>query len=456
MMLTRKIARTLLRWEWFLLLLLIPVTLLPFGRASALLALIPLLWLLRRVTTGQWLTRTPYDLAVGLMVVMLAASLTVLFEPSTSGSKIAGIVMGIALLYGTAAYGRQQQSLWPIVAFVLAVGTLMATVGLIGSDWAPPFDFLSRARVFWPLPGGVPGTVGGVINANELAGVLGWVLPLMLGCVLGWMRHLTPARAALMILLIVAMILIAFLLVATSSRGGMLGAGLGLVLVVAFYLSTRWRLVLAIGLVVGLAVLAAYVSNRLDQNIVGDTVGLSGRLEIWSRALLAITDFPLTGIGVNNFRRVVHVLYPLYTIPSGIDLGHAHNHLLQTALDVGLPGLVAYLAMWWISAGLLWSTYRHLRRRHATRHPYFGLVAGLAGSLLAGWMFGLFDAVSLGARPAFLWWLLLGLTTSVHYAVVCSREPLSRRHRRRVPLAIEALPATSGTVEKVAAPGQPQ
>ena len=42
-MLMRNIAQKLLQWEWFLLVLLIPVTLLPFGVASVGLLLIPLL-----------------------------------------------------------------------------------------------------------------------------------------------------------------------------------------------------------------------------------------------------------------------------------------------------------------------------------------------------------------------------------------------------------------------------
>ena len=423
-------AQILLRWEWLALLLLIPVTLLPFGRWSALLAVVPLFWLLRRAATGRWVTRTPFDLAVALLLAMLALSLTVTSDLAMSGPKIVGILLGVALLYGTAAYARQRRGLWPVVVFVLLTGTLMAFVGLVGGEWLPPFAFLNGARALLPWPGGVPGAVGGVVNANELAGVISWTLPLMFGCCLAALQRRTRRRAVAVGLLLPAMLFSGFLLVATLSRGGLLAVALGLMLAAAFYLSSRWRIVLAIGLVVGLMALAAYTGSRLDENIVGDAVGLSGRLEIWSRALLGIADFPLTGLGVNTFRHAVHVLYPLYGIAADVDLGHAHNHLLQTALDLGLPGLVAYLALWWIGAGLIWTTYRQLRRRHATRHPYFGLVAGLAGALLAGWLFGIVDAVALGARPAFIWWLLLGLTAAVHYAVVYSGESLRHSHRR--------------------------
>lgn len=278
-MLMRNLAQMLLRWEWLFLLLLVPVTLLPFGRWDALLAVIPLFWLLRRAATGRWVTPTPYDLAIALLLLMVGLSLTVMSDISVSGPKIAGIVLGIALFYGTSAYARQGRSVWPIVVFVLLTGTLMAVVGLVGGEWLPPFAFLNSARALLPWPGGVPGAAGGVINANELAGVLNWTLPLMFGCFFAAVQRRTRGRAVAVALLVPAILFSGFMLVATLSRGGLVAAILGLVLVAAFYLSPRWRLVLAIGLVVGFGVLGAYVSSRLDQNIVGDAIGLSGRLE---------------------------------------------------------------------------------------------------------------------------------------------------------------------------------
>lgn len=426
-----KFAQLLLRWEWvILLMLLIPISLLPWGYATASLVLVPIFWLLRKLTTGRFLTSTPYDLALLLLVVMIGLSVTVTFDWAISGPKIAGIFLGIALLYATTGYGRQEHSLWPVVSVVLLAGVLMAFVGLIGGRWLPPFDFLNRAGALLSLPGGIPGAAGGVVNPNELAGVLTWVLPLLLACLLVSLRRATRAHLVATTLL-PAIAFLGLLLIATGSRGGMLAAALGILLVLAFYVPAHWRLVLGIGVLVGLGALVAYTASRVDQNIVGDAVGMSGRLEIWSRALLGIADFPLTGMGVNGFRRVVDVLYPLYTISGDIDLGHAHNQVLQAALDLGLPGLIAYLALWVISGGLLWSSYRRLRLRHVERHPYYGLVAGLAGSLLAGWIFGIFDAIALGARPGFIWWLLLGLTAAVHYAVVYADEGLQQRRRSR-------------------------
>ena len=84
-----------------------------------------------------------------------------------------------------------------------------------------------------------------------------------------------------------------------------------------------------------------------------NTIGF--RFEVWRWALAGIQDFPFTGCGLGHFRQVVRLLYPLNVDP-GYDIAHAHNIFLQIALDVGLPGLMAYLAMLGIVAVTTWRT----------------------------------------------------------------------------------------------------
>ncbi len=47
-------------------------------------------------------------------------------------------------------------------------------------------------------------------------------------------------------------------------------------------------------------------------------------------------------MGLNTFREVVFLIYPIGVSPT-YNLGHAHNFFLQTALDFGVPGLIACL-----------------------------------------------------------------------------------------------------------------
>ena len=220
------------------------------------------------------------------------------------------------------------------------------------------------------------------------------------------------------------------ILVGTQSRGGIVALLAGILTIAFLMVKSRWRIVLAV--LMGVLVVTSVMAIRSapeSSDIFSDTLGLNSRLEIWERGIEALTDYPITGVSFNGFRRVVHALYPTFLVPESVDLAHAHNHLLQTALDLGIPGLIAYLAIWLLSAALIWEAMGRLRRSRSSDHPYYSLLAGLGGSMVAGWTFGLVDAIALGARPSFLWWLLLAMIASLHYTVMI--HPRGYFHRRR-------------------------
>ena len=126
------------------------------------------------------------------------------------------------------------------------------------------------------------------------------------------------------------------------------------------------------------------------------------RLELWSKAIQCIRDFPVTGMGMNMFRQRMPVLYPVFINPHDVDVVHAHNDMLQAALDVGIPGLVAYLAIWIGALGVLVNVYRTaLDPIHRT------IALGLGTGLVAYFVFGLTDAIPLGAKAGVLFWLTL-------------------------------------------------
>ena len=424
-----QIGRNLSLWGWAILLLILPLPFLPPVFTGFALFLILFLIAIRRWTFGYFLPPTPLNLALLLLLGSLLLSYLVVFDTRLSLPKFTSILIGIAL-YFSVVHSSKERSVWPIASTYIFLGISIAIVGLFGSEWPSPFTFLNTASKLLPLKRlEISGTVNGIINLNELAGVLCWVAPVLLAFSIGLRRNLIRRSFTLYILLLTATLFVIFLLIATLSRGGILAFSIGALLIAALYMTGKWRLVLGSALIPGLIIILAYISNQSETNITGDALGLSGRIEIWSRALLAIQDFPLTGVGVNGFRQIVHELYPLFEISRDTDIAHAHNHLLQAGLDLGLPGMISYLALWLLSSVLLWATLRSLVRRGGDHHPYYALATGLAGSLLAGWVFGLFDTVALGSRPGFMWWLLLGMTVAVHYEVCFSGKHLKVYHR---------------------------
>ena len=67
--------------------------------------------------------------------------------------------------------------------------------------------------------------------------------------------------------------------------------------------------------VIGGAVFWTYGASRLSERVVGGGLSsdVESRIELWSRAISMIEDFPFTGIGMNNFRRVMPVMYPVFS-----------------------------------------------------------------------------------------------------------------------------------------------
>lgn len=411
----RRIATLIARWEWLLMLLIVPPLLFPGGWRGLFLLVIPLLWINRRIATGHFFPRTPFDVALLALLITVLTSLYAVFDIVLSFPKIAGVVLGIALLYTAVAFVRDRpHGIWYLLGFTAAAGVGLAAVGLLGARWTGPFAPLNRLGSLLPVSlSSIPGTVGGFVNANQLAGTMDWVAPLLIAAAIGlarpmWRSGRGPQRL-LWLLLAGTAVFTTAVLIATLSRGGILGLAAALLVMLA--IRYRWGRVLLITALVAAVALVFYLDlNTLFTagNEAVDEFGLQGRVEIWSRALYGLEDFPITGMSMNGFRRVVHILYPLFLVSPDADLGHAHNHLLQAGLDLGLPGLVAYLSLWLLSAGLLWWSWKH-----ATRHSNRVLIIGLSGALTAGWIFGILDAIALGARTGFVWWLLLSLLVAV-------------------------------------------
>jgi putative inorganic carbon (hco3(-)) transporter len=203
--------------------------------------------------------------------------------------------------------------------------------------------------------------------------------------------------------------------------------------------SSRWRKGLVVGAIVGLVAVGGVVwgGTARSSGAQGDSPlsldKVDGRVEVWSRAIYGIEDFPLTGMGLNTFRHVLPVLYPLFSIGPEVDLGHAHNEFLQAALDLGLPGLIAFIALYlgaFTMVGHIWRAPIDLPTGHAPddqppgRRPdraaerrTFAL--GLGGALLAHLVYGLTDAIALGAKPGLVFWLVLGLIAGL-FEQTCS------------------------------------
>jgi putative inorganic carbon (HCO3(-)) transporter len=162
-----------------------------------------------------------------------------------------------------------------------------------------------------------------------------------------------------------------------------------------------WSVAAALVLVVPAATYALWGDHPRFAELLAS---VQTRMEIWGHGFEALRSSPWTGIGFDFFR---HSGYSTVPVWPNLLVGrpHAHNMLLQTALDVGLVGLVAYVA---VTAFVLRRAYDMAATRGGDRWVRaVGIAGGL--SLLSVHIYGLLDAVALGAKVGIFQWLACGL-----------------------------------------------
>lgn len=267
--------------------------------------------------------------------------------------------------------------------------------------------------------------VGGLIRAyssfgqpNPFAGYLELSLPLLLGVAGAWIGHdhaaprLEWITRSLGLLSVAALSLGLIALVVTQSRGGWIGASVGLSVVV--WLTggwLRWGAVV-LGCILIMVVLATPVGSRVTDRIAGGeitfrddvqvtTTNFSARerLAHWRAGIAMAKRHPFLGVGAGNFSRHFRDETPIWRFR--VSRGHAHNAYIQAAAQAGLLGLASYLGLLMVVAVRL-----TLALRRAGQSEYRPLVIGAIGVTVAFCVHNLFDylhVLSFGIQLSVVW-----------------------------------------------------
>jgi putative inorganic carbon (HCO3(-)) transporter len=405
-----------------------PALLFPTPTRLLVLVVVPIVWGCAWTVTGHAIPPTPLNVALWLLLAMVAVSLYATFDIRFSLGKVSGVILGVLVFWAVTRWVTTPRRLaLATAAFVLA-GAGLAVIGLLGANW---FDKFSLFRpVLARLPRairGVPGAEEG-FQPNAVAGCLVLFVPLQIALLTSsadqWLAARGLARAhrrSVTVIEVALLILTAGTLLLTQSRGAWVGM---IVTTLAFLLwhSRTTRAVAALSTVAGVALAiklgpARLVNLMISQSGPGMADDVSGRMEVWSRALYGIHDFPITGMGMNTFRKVMPILYPTFLTSPDFDVAHAHNHLLQVALDLGIPGLVAYASIWMLVGVLLVAVYRR-----STERTDRTMACVLGAGLIAHFVFSMTDAIPLGAKVGVLFWLTLALAVALHRTAL-ARQP---------------------------------
>lgn len=390
--------------------------------------------LIRWVGRGRLSIGTAGDLCVGLLLLMLPVTLWASAQLDVTLTQVFRFLVAIAFYVSVANWTvsvRQLRTLWfgvPLLGLGLALAAVFSVEWVVTGKlgFIPSILYSAFSR-----------RLSDSIHPNVMAGVLVVLLPCVLAsCLFMWSELKWPIR----MLLAVSVSLMLVVLVLSKSRGGLLAAtAAGLALVVL-----RWRrgwLAIPAAVLFGGLLLLHFGTGQVVQTLSAtqSLIGLDNRIEVWARAVDMVHDFPFTGIGMGTFEQVVNPLLP-YFVPGTVSgIPHAHNLFLQVAIDLGLPGLVAWLGLLVVVCTAAFRVYQwgraeaHYseRRREADNVGALMMAvgAGILGSQVALAVHGMVDAATWGTRPAFVVWGVWGLAMA-GYSLVSPVDSFPYSHKR--------------------------
>jgi putative inorganic carbon (HCO3(-)) transporter len=385
---------------------------LPQGVLTVSVAALLAVFVARALLTRSILPRTAVDWPNILLLLLLPAGLWASTDSAASWPVIYKAIAGFAIFYGMAGLaGTRWTRLLPWLVLAASAGLALAV--LLGTNWATaklPFlpDALYQALPRLPLPWRPEG-----IHPNLAGGAMAWLL-LPAVALAAWSRDrrlqgLAGGAAALL----------ALALLLSQSRGAWLGAAVGLLAMPGLRYRRGW-VIPVVALIMGVIVALAAGPGQIIQAILPPSAAeeltintLPGRLELWTRALAMLHDFGVAGAGPGQFEPLVMVLYPPFFTGLLGGFQHAHNLYLQMAVDFGVPGLVALVALLLGMGASIVAATRRWPSHAPAGPPLAALAVGVFGSLLALAVHGMVDAPHVAPRGYALVFALLGVAAAL-------------------------------------------
>ena len=392
-----------------------------------LIALIVVRW----IRTGSPFPITPLDLPIAVLLLLtILFSVVISAKTSLSYPKLYGVAFSTVLFYEL-VYGLQQEGnliRWMVVLHLL--GLAIAGLGLLGTDW-----FLNKvvdlSEVYALIPRkivSIPRSIQGGFHPNGIAGTLIYLIPLYAVMLRGGLFELLRRKRLYVGLTALTLASTVFTLLLTQSRGAF--AGLAIACVALFFALKgrfRWSFLSIICLLLVWLLFWTYLP------FLAKTLDVTGhpamrqllrsyhfRQRAWRLGVKVLETFPLRSAGIGTFDHVARHMFPNLYVHNPRYLRylltnrhrtitHAHNELLQVAIDLGIPGFVAYVALLATFARTAWRTYTWAQDERVKR-----LILGLGAGMLAHQIFGLTDAFLLGTKPGIVMWLIMGLITGLY------------------------------------------
>jgi putative inorganic carbon (HCO3(-)) transporter len=416
----QRMARWIALHELWLLGAAAPLLLFPNRWTIPAFLVIVLTWLCRWVAKGRLTVPTPADEPIVLMLFMTWIGLYSSVDPSSSLAGLWRIVLGVAIFYGLVNGVRSEVKLRWLSVMLILCSLALALISLIGTEW-DTVRLFGLPQVYRHLPRWILDIEDRTpFNPRVTGMALATLFPVPLALLL------FSRNKRYRVLSGVTVLVTGLTLLLTQSLQAAVGVACALLFLGACW--NRWFLV-CVPLVLGALLLGlrTYGTQPIaDAALAMDNplgIAVTLRLDMWSRALAMIHDMPYTGIGLDTFPVIQSNFYP------GVIIGpepHAHNLFLQIALDLGIPGLFAFLLL------LLSLSYAAFKTHRQCVDPDLrALLLGAVGGSVSYVASGFLDTIWT-AKTSVLLWLLLGVVATLSVA----RDPSAK------PRTLRALPAS--------------
>lgn len=338
------------------------------------------IWLIWRRARKRTFPESLLDVPILMFASAMILSTILSSDPRRSAIALGQLLISICLFYLALDLLRSGLPAELVVKVVLLTSGFVLFFGLWEIQrWFQ--EWISIAGWSNPIPPATLRVRAFLGHPNFVAAFLALLLPI------GMARWLDSSSRSSRVFLSIWVLLALLVLFFTSSRGGWLGAGVGVLLFIfgvmvdrrddlrVWGVRVRRRLWLAAVLGIAVIVLGALGTLLLLRQSSHPThaSGLASRSGIWGVATRAFQNHPLTGMGPFTYGTA---FIEDHSVPPGMLLAHAHSFLLNTASEMGLAGLAGIAAFVFALVKL---ALRVLTRSDPGRRSApLGLLAGLA------------------------------------------------------------------------------
>jgi len=367
---------------------------------------VPVIWICRWVVKRRFFERTTLDWVIVVLLVQVILTSIIVKDLGSSLPKIVGVLFGLVFFYSAIGLIKSEKLIKLGILGFLTAGLVLSIIGILGIQWDTSEIYSDKIipkiekiipKIDWNLPGAEEG-----FNSNAIGGTLILIIPLCLALFISYIKgkeesYLIFSRLMTLSFLIIILFVTCSVLFLSLSMGSWLALAVSIWILLLPWKWKKWS-----SLLIPLLIAFIFISSADKTKIINDNLksGFMKRKAFWLVGVDTISRHPFSGIGMNRIRQIPAI---------GYTHSHVHNHLLHTTSELGIPGLIAYLAIL-IGAGFMCFEIFYKSKKGWVKMTALGLGCGQ----LAHFIFGMADSIPIGAKVGIFFWFSLALITAIY------------------------------------------